>query len=71
MLELRCPALARSYEELLKRIKHTGTVMVVGLDGKWYHSSDPTEVKKVVDRINKVLNDEDYEEQHEFEMLLT
>lgn len=53
----RNPALVHSYEELIKRIRHTGTVIVTRPDGKWYHSGDPGVVKERIKKIKSIIDD--------------
>lgn len=56
LLERR-PALAESYKELIKRIRHTGTVIVPLSGGRWYHSGDPAVVKAKIKKIKSILYD--------------
>lgn len=71
----RCPALAESYNELIKRIRHTGTVIVTRSDGSWFHSGDPMVIKARITKIKSILadtynNEELTTDEHKFENFL-
>lgn len=54
----RAPNLAASYDDLLKRIRHTGSVLIEDGAGKVYHSSNEFDVKQRKELIKAITDGE-------------